>query len=114
MCSMIEEPTAGELLDERLNTLSSGLYALARFLRVSFDDRKPSNPCMCKAGVLHAVDCCTQHVHLAPAHHKDIVAGVAWMPACMLSAEMQRALCMLLYRKLRRDVLTFRTEPHWL
>ena len=77
MYSMQGEHTAGELLDERLNTLSSGLYALARFLRVSFDDRKPSNPCMCKAGVLHAVECCSQHVHLAPAHHENIVAGAA-------------------------------------
>ena len=66
MCSMIGEHTAGELLDERLNTLSSGLYALARFLRVSFDDRKPSNPCMCEAGVLHAVECCTQHGSVGP------------------------------------------------
>ena len=37
--------TAGELLDDRLKTLSSGLYALARFLRVSLDDRNPSKPC---------------------------------------------------------------------
>ena len=37
--------TAGELLDDRLKTLSSGLYARARFLSVSFDDRKPSKPC---------------------------------------------------------------------
>ena len=36
--------TAGELLDDRLKTLSSGLYALARFLRVSLDDRNPSKP----------------------------------------------------------------------
>jgi len=37
--------TAGELLDERLNTLSSGLYALARFRKVSLEDRNPSKPC---------------------------------------------------------------------
>ena len=37
--------TAGELLDDRLKTLSSGLYALARFLRVSLDDKNPSKPC---------------------------------------------------------------------
>ena len=37
--------TAGELLDDRLKTLSSGRYALARFLRVSLDDRNPSKPC---------------------------------------------------------------------
>ena len=37
--------TAGELLDERLKTRSSGLYALARFLKVSLEDRNPSKPC---------------------------------------------------------------------
>ncbi len=37
--------TAGELLDDRLKILSSGLYALARFLKVSFEDRNPSKPC---------------------------------------------------------------------
>ena len=37
--------TAGELLDERLKTRSSGLYALARFLRVSLEDKNPSKPC---------------------------------------------------------------------
>ena len=41
----MSERTAGELLDERLKILSSGLYALARFLKVSLEDRKPSKPC---------------------------------------------------------------------
>ena len=49
---MSEGHTAGELFDERLKILSSGLYALARFLKVSLEDKNPSKPCTSNAGSL--------------------------------------------------------------